>query len=198
MGPSSVGKSTLMSKFIDNNSYVHTPTIGVEYFSYIHNYNGNFTSLHNHDIKFSIWDLAGAERFRSITRSYIQSTMGLILVFDLSNSKSLANLEIWLLEIKEYLYHMGKKTDIPAIVIGNKKDSNNREVSTETGNEFASKYGYSYYETSALNDEFDDLNPIDEFFDKMVDTYQDEIHRDQKKYSDTSFKSKDKNKCTIS
>jgi len=177
VGASCVGKSTLMNKFINNSTCVHSPTIGVEYFCHRHTYTGEYTSLNGYDIKFSIWDLAGGERFKPITRSYIPSTQGLILVFDLTHSQSLIDLENWISEIKHHLSLQHKETCLPGIVIGNKKDINQREVTKEEGQAFASKYGYSYAEVSATTDQLYIKPALDEFFDKMVETYADQIPR---------------------
>ena len=39
-------------------------------------------------VKAQIWDTAGQERFRAITAAYYRSALGVIMVFDLTNSKS--------------------------------------------------------------------------------------------------------------
>lgn len=39
-------------------------------------------------IKLQIWDTAGQEAYRSITRSYYRSTVGALLVYDISRRPS--------------------------------------------------------------------------------------------------------------
>lgn len=46
---------------------------------------------------------AGQEAFRTITRSYYKNTIGVILMFDVTNRKSFENIESWLSEIKDHV-----------------------------------------------------------------------------------------------
>ena len=40
------------------------------------------------EIRLQLWDIAGQERFSSMTRAYYKGTMGAIIVFDYSNAKT--------------------------------------------------------------------------------------------------------------
>ena len=76
IGDSNVGKSCLMLQFTDNKfKQDNDPTIGVEF--------GSASIKHNEStLKLQIWDTAGQESFRSITRSYFRGAIGALLVFD--------------------------------------------------------------------------------------------------------------------
>ena len=50
---------------------------------------------HRKRIKLQLWDTAGTERFRSVSRSYYRGAAGAILVYDVSNSKSFDTLDSW-------------------------------------------------------------------------------------------------------
>lgn len=66
IGDSSVGKSCLMMQFIDKKFKPNVdPTIGVEFGS-------SKISIKNKELKLQIWDTAGQESFKSITRSYFR------------------------------------------------------------------------------------------------------------------------------
>jgi Ras-related protein Rab-1A len=82
VGNSSVGKSSLLKRFADDefkDSY--QATIGVDF---------RFKSLKVRDklAKLQIWDTAGQERFRTITGAYYKNAQGIIVVFDLQSQKS--------------------------------------------------------------------------------------------------------------
>ena len=66
IGDSNVGKSCLMMQFVEHKfkSFVD-PTIGVEFGS-------KKVTVQDQVIKLQIWDTAGQESFRSITRSYFR------------------------------------------------------------------------------------------------------------------------------
>jgi len=51
-------------------------------------------------VKLQIWDTAGQERFRTITSTYYRGTHGVIVVYDVTNGESFANVRRWLEEIQ--------------------------------------------------------------------------------------------------
>lgn len=52
-------------------------------------------------MKLQIWDTAGQERFRTITSTYYRGTHGVIVVYDVTNGQSFANVKRWLHEIEQ-------------------------------------------------------------------------------------------------
>lgn len=68
-------------------------------------------------IKFTLWDTAGQEKYRSLIPSYTRDTKIVLLVFDLSHSDPLQQIEEW------YKYLIQKLDCDPYIIlIGNKSD----------------------------------------------------------------------------
>ena len=146
IGNTGTGKSSLLRQFTDKQfSPIHDLTIGVEFGAKILNVNG--PDDQNYNIKLQIWDTAGQELFKSITRSYYRDAAGVMLVFDISKRDSFDHLTRWIKDIEIF---SGKDANI--ILIGNKTDlENQRTVSTEEAIEFAKEYGIKYIETSAKN-----------------------------------------------
>ncbi|MBA43057.1 MAG: hypothetical protein CMF62_03495 [Magnetococcales bacterium] len=141
IGDSQVGKSSLTHRLrYDRCPAQLQSTIGVEYEScFINNINNKKTRL-------EIWDTAGQEVYRSITKHYYRSSSAIILVYDICSKKSFLNLESWMDEIKENCC-----PDILIYLIGNKLDKEiNREVKKEDVELFANKYSIPYYETSII------------------------------------------------
>ena len=69
-------------QFIDKVFKVDSdPTIGVEFGS-------KTLQIRDKKIKLQIWDTAGQEAYKSITRSYYRSTVGALLVFDITCRRS--------------------------------------------------------------------------------------------------------------
>merc|ERR1719454_1949904 len=52
--------------------------------------------MDNKQIKLQIWDTAGQESFRSITRSYYRGASGALLVYDISRPDTFTHLTRWL------------------------------------------------------------------------------------------------------
>lgn len=95
LGNSQVGKSSIMSQFIDGmfNETI-PPTLGIDY--KIHKMIAGGT-----EIKLQIWDTAGQERFKSITENFYKGAHGIILAFDLTDQESFSAIRNWLKSIYE-------------------------------------------------------------------------------------------------
>ena len=144
VGDSSVGKSCLLLQFTDGRfKPAHDLTIGVEFGSRtVEVDQGNF-------VKLQIWDTAGQESFRSITRSYYRGAICALLVYDITRRDTFQNLVRWLEEMLEHAY-----SRMTIVLVGNKKDlAAEREVSYEEGLEFAKRNKLIFFETSAKSAE---------------------------------------------
>lgn len=148
IGDSGVGKSSLLLRFADNTfngSYI--TTIGVDFKIRTVDVNGS-------RVKLQIWDTAGQERFRTITSTYYRGTHGVIVVYDVTNGESFANVKRWLHEIEQNCDVVNK------VLVGNKNDEPERKVVlTEDAKRFASTMQIELFETSAK----DNLN-VEEMF----------------------------------
>lgn len=143
LGDSAVGKTSIISQYIYNTSNSdHQPTIGVDFFSKnidIPDSNPPRT------IRMQIWDTAGQERFHAIIPSYIRNSTVVILVFDITSSSSFNNLVKWHQTVMNVA-----DPNVSFIVVGNKVDlEDNRCISTEKAESYASSIKAKYIETSA-------------------------------------------------
>lgn len=139
VGESAVGKSCLLLQFTDRRFVpIHDLTIGVEFGAKIVQVDGK-------SLKLQIWDSAGQESFRSITRSYYRGAAVALLVFDVTRRETFNKLHSWLREVNQ---HSSDKIHIT--LVGNKADlEHRRHVSRQEAVDFARKHGIRYYETSA-------------------------------------------------
>ena len=139
IGNSSVGKSSLLVRFVDDiweENFV--PTIGVDFKLKTLDVNGK-------KVKLQIWDTAGQERFKNITASYYRGGNGVLVVYDITDRDSFTNLTSWLIEIEK-----NANKNVFKLLIGNKNDlESERKVTTEEGKEFADSNGMKFIETSA-------------------------------------------------
>ena len=79
IGNSGVGKTCLVYRFVEDKFNENLePTIGIEYGSKIVDIGENI-------IRLQIWDSAGQENYRSITRSYYKSAIHGIFVYDVTS-----------------------------------------------------------------------------------------------------------------
>lgn len=105
-------------------------------------------------MKLSLWDTAGQETYKSVTRSYFRGASGALLVFDLSRKQTFQHVTDWLNDLRQIA-----EPDIVVVLVGNKADltqqeENKREVTKEEAEEWARKNGVlEYVETSAKSGE---------------------------------------------
>jgi len=138
IGDTGVGKSCLLLQFTDKRFRTdHDLTIGVEF-------GARLINIEQKQIKLQIWDTAGQESFRSITRSYYRGASGALLVYDISRRDTFTHLTRWLDEARQ-----NASANMVIMLIGNKSDLERREVSYEEGSQFARNNGLIFRETSA-------------------------------------------------
>ena len=139
IGDSAVGKSNILLKYIhDKFNEEFQSTIGVEF-------GAKNLKIEDKIYRIQIWDTAGQETFRSITRAYYKNSVCSFLVYDISNRASFQNIQIWIDDCKKQT-----SETVLLVLIGNKEDlENKREVSYEEGESFAQKNGMLFFETSA-------------------------------------------------
>jgi len=143
VGDATVGKTSICNRISNNTFTPYSPaTIGVDFNVF------NLKLLNDSIIKCQLWDTAGSERFRSITRSYYNNTAVVILVFDLSDAKSFNRLPMWLQEIKDNV----RNEKYSILLLGNKSDLPPSEISRTEIMDFVEDNNLSYLETSAKND----------------------------------------------
>ena len=143
IGDSGVGKSNILSRYI-NNSFSETTrsTVGVEL-------SAKVEEINNTKIKIQIWDTAGQERYKSITKTYYKGAKGALIVYDITNKESFKNVDKWINDLKE-----SGDDDVSILIVGNKCDLEaSREVTTDEVKKKAELYKMDYCETSALKGE---------------------------------------------
>ena len=152
IGDTSVGKTCMILKYIDNNfPETHIATIGVEYKS-------KTIYTDKYKIILNIWDTSGQERFKSITKSFFINANGALFVYDITNFKSFENVKNWIKDSEMY----GK---FDSILCGNKVDlDSQREIKFDTLKEFGIKQKIPVIETSAKTGD-----NIDKAFKMIVD-----------------------------
>jgi Ras-related protein Rab-2A len=139
VGNPAVGKSCLLNQFL-NNKFIeeYEVTVGVEF-------GAKTIELKDQTrVKLQIWDTAGQESFKSITRNYYRSAAVALIVYDVTSRLSFEKIEEWLNECKSN----GNK-ELSLVLVGNKNDLSDREVSYEEGKEFAKHHGMLFFEASA-------------------------------------------------
>ena len=139
LGDSGVGKTSLMNQFVNKKfSNQYKATIGADFLT-------KEVMVDDRLVTMQIWDTAGQESFRSITRSYYRGAAGALLVYDVTRRDTFEHLASWLEDAKQHA-----NPNMTIMLVGNKADlEHRRAVAKEEGAAFAEEHGLLFLETSA-------------------------------------------------
>ena len=143
LGESGVGKSCIILRYINGIfSSTHSSTILSTFSS------KKIKTDENTLITLNIWDTAGQEKFRAITKINYQDAAVIILVFDLTNKTSFN-------VIKDYWYPQVKENapeNVILVLVAAKCDLENRyEVDLNEAENYAKEIDAIFKKTSALD-----------------------------------------------
>ncbi|PYH30752.1 putative Ras family GTPase (Rab4b) [Aspergillus neoniger CBS 115656] len=115
LGPSGAGKSCVLHRFVKSEWRVlSSQTIGVEFSSKIVKLGAGPRRTR---IKLQLWDTAGTERFRSVSRSYYRGAAGAILIYDITSHASFVSLPTFLMDARALA-----SPNLSVLLAGNKSD----------------------------------------------------------------------------
>lgn len=114
LGNSEVGKTSLFNRVISGNYFEEGVTTSAAYFR------SKIVQIDEKtELKINLWDTAGQEKFHSLTQMYLQDAAGVLLVYDLTQTKSFEDVLLWHKMIADSL-DMSRTV---VILLGNKSDN---------------------------------------------------------------------------
>ena len=155
LGDSSVGKTSLIQRYISGRNDIQNTTLGAVFIQLRH----SFKNENNELIDFPIqcWDTAGQERYKALIPMYVRGVNFVIISFDLNNYVSFSNLPSWVSLCKNSSENckfvlVGCKNDLKPII----------RITDEEINKFISDYipGTKFFSTSSITG-----NNVDELFE---------------------------------
>ncbi|CAK8695500.1 unnamed protein product [Clavelina lepadiformis] len=138
VGETGSGKSQLVSRFARNSFDENSrSTVVMEHTRKI---------VHSKRVCAQIWDMGGRDMYRATTECYIKHAHGAIVVYDVTDKRSLEHATLRLQNLKT-----STQGENPVMMlIGSKSDlSEKREVSFQRGQKLAEEYGALFSEVSA-------------------------------------------------
>ena len=138
LGDLNVGKTSFFKRYFRNEFfYKNILTIGLE--RGIRN-----VKVANNSYVMKIYDGAGIDRWKHLTKTFFPIFDGVFLLFDVTNELSFNDVSHWMEELKEK-YNYSKYI---VYLIGNKIDEPNRVIQRETAETLAKSLGIKYFEVS--------------------------------------------------
>ncbi|CAL6059102.1 Ras-related_protein Rap-1b [Hexamita inflata] len=157
VGAGAVGKSCISVRFILGKFVKkYEPTI--------ENFYRKAIEVDSEITMLDILDTAGQEEFSALRDSYMYGGDGFVLVYAVNSINSFYEIE----KLKEQILRIKGKESVPMVLVGNKCDMEDREVTTEQGENLAKQYGCQFVETSAR----ENIN-IQQIFTKIVQQIRD-------------------------
>lgn len=146
IGDGGVGKTSIVQRYVNNIFLLdYRATIG----TYISKKICKFEALGNAQVRFVIWDIAGQPQFTRIRPAYLADSGAIMIVYDVSSRESFDNVKkIWYEDVKKV-----ELTDSVIVLVGNKMDLEERQVTYAEGEALANELGMDYIETSAKSGE---------------------------------------------
>ena len=170
LGDSSVGKSSIFKRLLGNSfSKNQISTLGTEKAII------NFDDLEidkntRQNFKIVLFDTAGQERYRAITKSYFRDSQGIVLIYSIVDEESFKHIEAWLDSIKDSLSDW-KRSGYIVMLLGNKLDiaeeqEEQRMILKEEAEKICSEQGI-YWGGECSAKTFDE-NKFKEIFEKFM------------------------------
>ena len=170
LGDSSVGKSSIFKRLLGNSfSKNQISTLGTEKAII------NFDDLEidkntRQNFKIVLFDTAGQERYRAITKSYFRDSQGIVLIYSIVDEESFKHIEAWLDSIKDSLSDW-KRSGYIVMLLGNKLDiaeeqEEQRMILKEEAEKMCSEQGI-YWGGECSAKTFDE-NKFKEIFEKFM------------------------------
>ena len=120
-------------------------------------------TVNNQKYEIKLWDTAGQEKYRSLTKIFIKDAKIALLVYAIDDLSSFIDLNMWLNIIKDI-----NSDNIILGIAANKADLyKNSKVSDEQGKKYAKEIGAEWRSTSSLMDDCG----IDDLVDALFNNY---------------------------
>ncbi|NXQ02939.1 RAB44 protein, partial [Vidua macroura] len=141
VGDSHVGKTSFLYRLHTDTFNPHlTATVGLDY-------QIKTLVVDNERFALRLWDSAGQERYRSMTKQFFRKADGVVLMYDITSEYSFSDVRYWLSCIQE-----GAEDGVAVLLLGNKTDcAAQRRVPTKEGECLAKEHQLMFYECSAAS-----------------------------------------------
>ena len=180
IGDSGVGKTNFIFQFTEGKfSPLHVATIGFDFKS-------KTVKLpkSKKNVKITIYDTAGQERYMALNKNLFQKVQGVILMYDLTDRESFENIRKWLNLVTQTV---SNKT---LILVGNKLDlaDESRIVSEDEAEKLAKDNNILFFEGSGCSGE-----NVEKIFKSIGDIIYSRLMDDKNEISSNSIEIKKKN-----
>lgn len=160
IGNSGVGKTHILSRYLyDVFDKDEKSTVSATYSK------KKVKTKKNKEITLQLWDTAGQEVYKGLTKLFYKNATGIIIVYDVTNRNSFEEIKnFWYNEVK-----LNAPDNVKIVIVGNKCDLYlKEEIKEDEARTYAENIGVMFQLTSAL-----DSSGVDELFQNLADALDD-------------------------
>jgi len=136
VGDAGVGKTSILLRYVENSFEEQQNEFESKTKS---------LTVKGHDVKLTIMDTAGQERFRTLTSGSYRGIDGVFICYNVTDNASFSNVPQWVQEVTKY----AQNPSLVKVLLGNKCDLPDHAVTKDEGNTYGSSNGMKFFETSA-------------------------------------------------
>jgi small GTP-binding protein len=150
IGDFNVGKTCLVRKYVQGIFYTGTrQTVGVDFAI-------KAVSRDGVPVTLQLWDIAGQERFRGMTRIFYDNAVGAAIVADITDPQTLKTAELWKQDLDAKVFVRGTRQPLPALLLLNKCDLGRSVLTDAELDDWCAKHKFKgWLAVSARRDERD-------------------------------------------
>ncbi|XP_068930792.1 nuclear ubiquitous casein and cyclin-dependent kinase substrate 1 isoform X1 [Petaurus breviceps papuanus] len=143
VGDAAVGKTSLVQRYCqDTFSKHYKSTVGVDFALKVVQWSNSEM------VRLQLWDIAGQERFTSMTRLYYRDASACVIMFDVTNATTFSNSQRWKQDLDCKLT-LPSGEPVPCLLLANKSDLSPWAVTRDQIDRFSKENGFTgWTETS--------------------------------------------------
>jgi len=128
-------------------------------------------------VRLQLWDIAGQERFTSMTRVYYKGAAACIIMFDLTSQQTFNSTIKWKKDLDRKCTLPNGKT-IPCILVGNKSDLSTRPVEKELIDKMCRENAFLGWTEMSVKEDINVTETMDYLLQELMDNYKKEEEND--------------------
>ncbi|XP_053313693.1 ras-related protein Rab-7L1 [Spea bombifrons] len=164
VGDSAVGKTSFLHRYVhDIFGKEYKMTMGVDFALKVVQWSDMET------IRLQLWDIAGQERFTSMTRLYYKQASGCIIMFDLTNADSFRSCQMWKEDLDSKVA-LPSGSLVPCILLANKCDMTQWAVSREQIDTFSKENNFIGWTETSVKDNININESMRVLIERMMES----------------------------
>ncbi|XP_068714702.1 ras-related protein Rab-7L1-like isoform X1 [Montipora foliosa] len=172
IGDATVGKTSFVQRYVNKHpGREYKPTQGVDFALKVIKLSEDTT------VRLQLWDIAGQERFTSMTRVYYKGAAACIIMFDLTSQQTFNSTIKWKKDLDKKCTLPNGLT-IPCILVGNKSDLSTRPVEKDLIDKMCKENGFLGWTEMSVKEDINVTETMEYLLQELLEIYKKEDEND--------------------